>query len=225
VKLLIIRPQPGADASAARARAAGFEPIVIPFFEIRPRPWALADANRYDALLLTSSNAVRHAGAGLSTLLQLPVHVVGQRTAEIAQAAGLRIASIGTSDANEAVAAAMRAGHHNLLWLAGQDHRDFANTHGMTITPMICYASDAVALPDNARAQIVAADAVALHSARAALRFRRAVMDYGLDPAMITIAAFSAAIAEAAGDGWRAILVADMADDSSLLSALQSLGR
>ena len=39
MKVLILRPQPGADESAARARALGLDPVVAPLFSLRPRSW------------------------------------------------------------------------------------------------------------------------------------------------------------------------------------------
>jgi uroporphyrinogen-III synthase len=224
MRLLIIRPQPGADASAARAKAAGFEPIIMPFFEIRPRNWIAPDTINYNALLLTSSNAVRHAGSRLAQFRHLPVHSVGQRTTDAAAVAGLTVTSTGTIDVHEAVEAAKRAGCKHLLWLAGEDHRSLSLPAGMTIDPVIVYASEQLPLPDGAKAQIMAADAVALHSPRAATLFAQTVADLGLDPKAISIAAFSPAIAESAGSGWRAVVVAQMANDGALLSALKSLG-
>ncbi|MFM2409898.1 MAG: hypothetical protein RL481_726, partial [Pseudomonadota bacterium] len=123
MKLLVIRPQPGAEASAARARAASFDPLVMPLFEVRACEWDVPDAKAYDALLLTSANAVRHGGAGLSALRALPVHTVGERTATAAKSAGLSIKSTGTTDAQAVLRAAAIAGDRRLLWLAGEDHR------------------------------------------------------------------------------------------------------
>ena len=54
MKLLIIRPEPGASASAERAREAGLEPVLLPFFEVQAMGWDLPDPADYDALLLTS---------------------------------------------------------------------------------------------------------------------------------------------------------------------------
>ena len=47
-----------ADLSAARAGTLGLEPVVAPIFTIAPLDWAAPDPDRYDALLLTSANAV-----------------------------------------------------------------------------------------------------------------------------------------------------------------------
>ena len=64
-KLLLLRPEPGLSASAERARALGLEVIACPLFAIEPVEWEAPDPADYDALLLTSANAVRHGGHGL----------------------------------------------------------------------------------------------------------------------------------------------------------------
>ena len=113
MKLLIIRPQPGNDASAKRAREAGFEAVQFPFFEVQPRLWSAPDPSGYDALLITSANAIRHAGAQLDVLRHLPVHAVGVRSGEKARQAGLGVQSEGTGDAAQALQVAADAGHQS----------------------------------------------------------------------------------------------------------------
>ena len=229
MKLLIIRPEPGASMSAERARDAGLTPIVLPFFEVQAVAWEPPDAAEYNALLLTSANAVRFGGAGLDALRDLPVHAVGERTAEAARAARLNVATVGTSDAAAAVKAASDMGHRRLLWLAGADHSAIKMPRNMPkalkVTTIIGYASGPKMLTADAAAVLASSDAVALHSPRAAQLFAKAVTEFGLDRAAITIAAFSPAIAEAAGDGWRAVAVAERPADIALLSALADLGK
>jgi uroporphyrinogen-III synthase len=223
VKILVIRPEPGASASGSRVRAAGFEPVLLPFFEIGPRSWRVAEPAGYDALLVTSANAIRHAGPGLEMLAALPIHAVGARSAEAARAAGLVVASTGTAGVEEAIANAAAAGHSHLLWLAGDEHKTPEPVQGVELDTVICYASDRVTLPDSAEAIIDSADIVALHSARAAKVFAETIGQFGIARARFVIAAFSPAIAEAAGQGWRSVAVAAEPSDSALLSALASL--
>lgn len=229
MKLLIIRPEPGASASALRAQEAGLEPILLPFFEVQAAAWDAPDPADYDALLLTSANAVRFGGAGLESLRALPVHAVGERSAEAARTARLDVATVGTSDAAAAVKAASDMGHRRLLWLAGADHRPIKMPKNMPkalkVTTVIGYASGPKKLTADAAPIIASADAVALHSPRAAQQFAKAVEDFGLDRSSITLAAFSPAIAQAAGDGWRAVAVAERPADIALLSALADLGK
>jgi uroporphyrinogen-III synthase len=74
--LLILRPEPGASATAARARAGltGGLPSRCSRPSRCPGP---CREGSFDALLLTSANAVRLAGA----LPDLPVHAVGETSA------------------------------------------------------------------------------------------------------------------------------------------------
>lgn len=225
MKLLIIRPEQGAGATAERAGAEGFEPCILPFFEIRARPWSVRDDAGFDALLLTSANAARHAGPGLDRFRTLPVHCVGDRSAVAARQAGLNVVSVGKTDGAEVIEAAERAGHRRMLWLAGDDHRLLDFPAAMTVEIAIVYASVQLPLPGDAANQIAAADAVALHSPRAATAFAAAVDALGLDRKDILLAAFSSAIARAAGRGWRGVAIAGHPADSALLSALTELGK
>jgi uroporphyrinogen-III synthase len=225
MKLLIIRPEPGASASATRATAAGFDPVLLPFFEIRPRDWAVPDPANYDALLMTSSNAARHAGSGLRSLSALPVYAVGERTARAARDAALDVAAVGASGAEYAIAAAAHAGHRRLFWLAGEEHMHPSLPDGIRLDVAICYAADTLLLPASAAETIAGADIVALHSPRAARLFAATLAKLGLDRTGVTIAAFSSAIAKAAGSGWRGVVVAETPTDSALLSAVAELDK
>ncbi len=64
------------------------------------------------------------------------------------------------------------------------------------------------------------ADHVLLHSARAAERFSILVAERQLDSADISIAALSENIANAAGNGWKSIHIANEPTDAALLSCL-----
>jgi uroporphyrinogen-III synthase len=223
MRLLIIRPQPGNDASARRASKAGFEPVQLPFFKIASRRWKAPDQTHYDALLFTSANAVRHAGPGLQRYLALPVHAVGRQTAMALHSLGIEAATTGTSGASAALMNAAQLGHHRLLWLTGDDHIDLTPPLLSSIETRICYASEALPISDGFGARIASADIVAFHSARAARYFCDALAKLGLDRNSLMAAAFSPAIAAVAGTGWRAITVASEPSDSALLSALAEL--
>jgi uroporphyrinogen-III synthase len=223
MKLLIIRPQPGNDASARRASKAGFEPVQLPFFEIASRAWEAPDKAHYDALLFTSANAVRHAGTGLQHFHKLPIHAVGRQTAMALRNLGLDVATTGAGDAKAALMNAARLRHNRLLWLAGEDHIDLTPPQGGNIDTHICYAAEALPISEGFRTRIASADIVAFHSARAARCFCDALAKLALDRNRLVAAAFSPAIAAAAGTGWRALVVAPEPKDGALLSAVASL--
>jgi uroporphyrinogen-III synthase len=222
VKLLIIRPQPGADATAVRVRTSGHVAILMPLFEVEPVAWDVQSADPYDALLLTSANAVRQAGAGLDALRGLPVLAVGSVTGRAANEAGLNINATGEAGVADLIGIAREAGQKHLLWLAGEDRIAVSVPNGMSLETRIVYRSGAMPPPSNFADAVKMADALLLHSPRAA-RYLGVLCDaQSLDRANLTLAALSPAIAESAGLGWKAIITAPAPNDASLLSQLQS---
>jgi uroporphyrinogen-III synthase len=205
-KLLLLRPEPGLSASADRARALGLEVIACPLFEVEPLAWEAPNADDYDALLLTSANAVRHGGPGLGSLKSLPVHAVGEATAEAAREAGFTIESVG--DTNVADLLAGLATSLRLLHLAGADHRP---TNHPGIDRRIIYRSAAIADPALPPLNGLV---VAVHSPRAGAR----LADLAKEKGRAALAAISAAAAEACGDGWGSVAVAQQPTDESLLA-------
>ena len=118
-----------------------------------------ADAG-FDALVLTSANAVRHAGAGLDALRHLPAHAVGSATADAASAAGFRVATTGTSDIDALLDAI--PGSQHLLHLAGADRRT-PGPHRHYIQTVTVYRAAVLDAPLPPLAGTV----VAVHSPRA----------------------------------------------------------
>ena len=210
MKLLIVRPQPGADESAARARAIGLEPIVAPLFETRPLDWTPPDPAGFDAILLTSANAARLGGEGLRPLRALPCYAVGERTAEAARAAGFTDVRTGPSDGAALAAMAERDGANAMLHLGGRDHVALGGA-----THVAVHASEPVgALPSDLGEAVVL-----LHSPRAASRFA----ELAPDRATISIAAISAQVAQAAGAGWKCVAIAGAPRDEALLELAAKL--
>jgi uroporphyrinogen-III synthase len=210
MKLLILRPQPGAEQSAARARALGLAPIVAPLFETRPLPWAPPAPGGFDSVLLTSANAPRLGGEGLRPFLDLPCYAVGERTAQAAREAGFADVRTGPSDGAALAAIARAEGARSPLHLGGRDHVAIA---GATHVPI--YASEPVgALPPDL------GEAVALlQSARAASRFAALTPDR----AAIIVAAISDEVAKAAGTGWKQVAIAAAPRDEALLELAAKL--
>ena len=210
MKLLIVRPQPGADESAAKAQALGLEPIVAPLFEMRPLAWTPPDPAGFGAILLTSANAPRLGGEGLKPFLGLPCYAVGEATAAAARAAGFADVRTGPSDGAALAAMAESDGARSLLHLGGRDHVALDR-----VTHVALYASEpAGALPPDLEEAVVL-----LHSPRAAARFAALAGNRG----KFTIAAISAQTAEAAGGGWRKAAIASAPRDEALLELAAKL--
>ncbi len=204
-KVVILRPEPGASATLARAEAAGIEAVVIPLFEVAPVEWITPDAADYDALLLTSANAVRHGGDQLAALSSLPAYCVGAATAAAAQSAGLSVAETGKG--NAADLAEHMPGDLRFLHLTGRTHRTVPGVTDVTV-----YESKPIDPPPTLEA--LNGGAAMVHSPRAGARLAELVTERG----DISIAAISAAAAAACGDGWCAVETIDAPVDGALLA-------
>jgi uroporphyrinogen-III synthase len=206
--LLVLRPEPGASETVRRAREQGLEAITVPLFTIEPVVWEAPDAARFDGLLLTSANAVRHAGDGLDKLRGLPVYAVGEATAEAAREAGFGIAATGDSDVERLLGSIQP--DLKLLHLCGEDRRALAGTR-QQVEAIPVYRAREVEQPDLSSSS----GAVALiHSPRAGSRLAELVRERD----GIAVAAISAAAAEAVGVGWEAVAAAEEPSDSALLA-------
>jgi len=116
-QVLITRPEPDAAETAAKVAALGFEPVVAPVLQILPGPFmSLA---RFDAVLLTSRNAVP---ALRPELRGRRVLAVGSATAARAREAGFTDVLDADGDASDLAALAERAcaPGSSLLVLHGQ---------------------------------------------------------------------------------------------------------
>ncbi|HYX46146.1 MAG TPA: uroporphyrinogen-III synthase [Sphingomicrobium sp.] len=207
-RILVLRPEPGATATVNRARERGLDAIAVPLFQIEPVAWDAPDAASFDALLLTSANAVRFGGDDLGKLRGLPAYAVGEVTAIVARQAGFDIAATGESGVDrllDSVEPDLR-----LLHLCGEDRRDPAEAR-QQIANIVVYRAKEIEGPDLGAAK----GAVALiHSPRAGHRFAELVDDRG----SIAIAAISDAAAKAVGGGWKRVETAEAPTDDALLA-------
>lgn len=217
--LIIVRPEPGASATADRARALGLMPIILPLFRIAPISWKSPDPAEYDALMLTSANAVAQAGPALDLLRGLPCHAVGKATAAAARSAGLSVVVEGMSGGQALVDAAAEEGARSLLWLCGSE-RTALSGGTARITPLPVYESAALTPPAGWDAAIAAPAVLMLHSVRAAAYARSLAGTYHNH---LIILAISAAVADAAGDGWAEKHCAAIPDDSAMLASARTL--
>ncbi|PTQ13393.1 uroporphyrinogen III synthase HEM4 [Sphingomonas oleivorans] len=219
-RLLLLRPEPGASATAERAGQAGWKVIRAPLFHVEPLGWDAVDPAEHDAVMMTSANAARHGGTGLERLVGLPLYAVGAVTAKAAQAAGFADVRTGEADGAALIARAARDGIGRLLHLAGEDHRSLA-AEGVRIARRIVYRARAVErLPAEAHVEHVVA---LLHSPRAAALFGALVDQAGIKRGGIAVAAISPAASEAAGMGWAGIVAAERPTDAALLAAAARL--
>lgn len=121
-RVLVTRPEPGASQTAKRLEAAGFSPLVLPLAETRALPVGSVPET-FDAVAVTSANAIRHAPrALLDRLSGSRCYAVGQKTAAIASQAGFAEITTGPGGANalaDAIVSAEKPGAA-ILYLCGR---------------------------------------------------------------------------------------------------------
>lgn len=211
--LVIVRPQPGAESTARAARDAGLDPIVLPLFAIEPVEWEAPERSGFDALLLTSANAVRFGGGELEGLRASLAYCVGEATAAAARNAGFAVAGVGNGGV-DALLDSIPAGVR-LLHLCGADRRE-PRSPKQAIAHLAVYRS--VELPPPGDLHPIEKAVVMVHSPRSAARVRRLAEERGIDRGTASIAAISPEAADAAGAGWEAVEIAAAPSDSELLS-------
>ena len=211
-RLVILRPEPGATASLNRAGALGLDAIAMPLFGVHSLAWTPPDPDLFDAVLVTSANALRYGGADLARFRHLPLHAVGETTAEAARVAGFRHVSAGKSDIVELLG--WFSPNLRLFHPCGRDHRDLSRAP-QTVVSLPVYAAEALPMPEDLAS--IADAVVAVHSPRAGERLAELTNAAGIDRSTVHIAAISEAAAEAAGRGWAEVASAAEPNDSALL--------
>ncbi len=147
VRLLVTRPQPDGERTAAALRARGHDVVVAPLIRIEPVDFELPP-EQMQAVVLTSANAAR-AVAGHSRrdeLTGLTAFTVGRQTARAACAAGfprIRSADGDRNDLVELLRAEYAGVPGPLLYLAGEDRAgDLAaelGEAGVAIVTVVAY--------------------------------------------------------------------------------------
>lgn len=217
MRVLVVRPQPGAAATARRLEALGHAPLVMPLLETRPCDWA-APASPPDAVLITSAAAVAHAGPAADPFKTLPALCVGEATAAAARAAGWARAEAGPGTV-QALMDGLAGRFARLLHLAGEDRTAFTPPPGLVIGIATVYRALLCPLPELPKAE-----AVLLHSPRTARHFAAEWDRLGGNRAAVALFAISLPTLAAAGDGWASAAAAPQPDEASLLAMLGKAG-
>lgn len=221
--LLILRPEPGASATAWRARALGLDAIVAPLFTVAAVAWRAPEPSHYDAVMMTSANAARLGGPALARYARLPAYAVGASTADALRRAGFADVESTDGDAETLLARIAHTPHRRWLHLCGQDHRA-AYHPDLMINSVPVYAADAAAVLPSPAADALARGAVALvHSPRAAALLTALADAAAIDRSGTVLVAISPAAATAAGPGWRGVPYAAVPTDAAMLAIARDL--
>jgi uroporphyrinogen-III synthase len=215
--VVILRPEPGNAETVLRAKAAGLSAFGLPLFKIESLAWTPPPTDDYEAVLITSANAVRHAGDHLSAYLGLPVYAVGYASAEAARGAGLTVAREGDGSVDD-ILKTLPA--QKLLHLAGDDTTPLS-LHAHQIDRVVTYRSRALTPEPQFWGLLERAPVVLVHSVRAATYFAELAKQSPTD--QISVVAISGKVAAAAGNGWEAVATAAHPRDEAMIDATIAL--
>jgi uroporphyrinogen-III synthase len=235
VRLLLTRPEPDAQRTAAALRAQGHNVIIAPLLRIAPMADAPIGAGPWAAILITSANAVSAvvAHARAAELRALAVFAVGRRSADAMAAAGfadVTSADGNVSDLARLIAARLRPAVP-LLYLAGEDRSgDLAGDlrgRGFAVETAIIYRAVAASNlpPEAADALAGGIDGVLHFSRRSAEVFVEAARAAGALESALQAVHFclSAPIAEPlARAGAADIRVAERPNEAVLLALIDA---
>lgn len=222
LRVAITRALPEAEATAARLRDMGFEPVLAPLLRIEFRRFD-ADIAGVQALLFTSANGVRAFAAARETR-NLPALCVGDATAAAAREAGFDDVRSADGDVHALAAmakAVLDPKVGKLLHISGAhvagDLAGMLRDAGFEAERRVGYeAVAATELPGGFDQPL---DVVLFHSARAAEAFVR--LDTAHKSETLTAACISAAVAQAANHTrWKNVVVAEAPREDALLAAL-----
>lgn len=234
MRVFVFRPQPEAERTARAVANHGFEPLVAPLFKVVRLPGAVPEGE-FDAIVLTSGNAVPVLAEGPAAWRDLPVFTVGARTAAKVREAGLDDARSADGDRNDLIELIRRTlpAPAKLLMIVARDRKEDVSEQlgqsGYDVALWMAYAAEPVStLPEDAQAALRQgkADAALHYSARGARTFIALAQAAGVsDEAMeLTHVALSADVAAPLiAAGASTVLVAEHPEEAGLLSALEQV--
>lgn len=205
--LLVLRPEPEAHATAARAEALGMNALVRPLFGGVPVAW-IPPAGAFDAVMMTSANAARFGGPDIARYRALPLYTVGAATAAAAQQAGFADIHAGSETVDAVLTRIAIEIPGRILYLAARDQTAHAEPLFEIVT-VIVYAMEVLPPPG-----LPSGGVALIHSSRAGACFAGIVPD----PAAFDIVAISEKAGEAVGTGWRSRQWPDVPTDAAMLA-------
>jgi len=237
--VLVTRPQPDDEATAAGLRARGFEVLQAPMLRFEPVTFSDDEDMRYGAVIVTSANALRGLAPHLaaSRLLKLPLFAVGENTAAAARSIGFENVISANGDAiglRDLVLASVKAKELKksspLLYLAGADlARDLAGElgeQGFTVITHTTYRMAPVQhLPREICDAFMASEITAVlhYSRRSARAFLEAARAGGVEISALALpqCCISASVASVLHDaGATQVVVAASPDENALFDVL-----
>ncbi len=173
MRIILTRPVEDAAPLATKLRAVGHVPIVTPLLKIEARPDVLIPAKRYQAICLTSANAIRVLG-NIDAIQDVPLFAVGQQSEQMAKVKGFE--HVSAHGGHVIGLHKFLTGHLDLnagpvLYLSGSetsgDMQGLLQSSGFEVDRIITYDAVKSSLADY-KTEIESAEAVLLYSPRTA---------------------------------------------------------
>lgn len=172
MRILVTRPRPDGERTAATLRKRGYEVLVAPLMQVRP---IAADLEGdWSAVIISSANAIRALdGRQIASLTNLPLFAVGQRSADAAREAGFRDVHSANGDAGDLIRLVSAQGGKSAtyLYLAGEDRAADVEgelaRRGIKVRTLVVYKNVTQAFPPEL------IDALRNRTIDAALHFSR----------------------------------------------------
>lgn len=232
--LLVTRPEPDAERTAARLRADGHEVTVAPVLRLETFADVAFGEGPYAAVVMTSGNAARVVAGHKrrDELTALPVFTVGRQTASAARAAGF--ADISSADGGfpelvQLIAGRLAGSGARLLYLAAEDRSgDLGRAlapHGIAVETVTIYRTVSnPSLPQDLRAALAGRlDGVLHYSRRSAQSFLVGAGTAGLLEAAVKLTHYclsSEIAAPLRAAGATAVKVAPRPEEAALIELL-----
>ncbi len=235
MRLLVTRPEPDGERTAADLRALGHDVILAPLLRVELVPDADLGNGPWAAILLTSANGARAIAAHKrrGELIALPMLAVGEASAAAARSAGFSDVTSAGGDGGDLArlgAAKFAGAGKPLLYLAGQERaRDLGGElapGGVQVDTAVVYRTvKATAFPVGIQAALQegAVDGVLHFSRRSVEAYLACAQDLpgpALNPVHYCLSARAAEPLLAAGAA--RIRVATRPDEAGMLALVTS---
>lgn len=227
MRLIITRPEEDALPLQAKLEAMGHEARLLPMLQIVPVPDVQLVQKPYQAICVTSANALR-AITPANWMRALPLLTVGPQSLAEAQALGFGRASAHGGNVKllaQHIARTLKPNAGPLLYLAGDqvsaDLHGLLNHDGFSVDKFVVYTAEPVQ-PQNLAEALQWAEGVLLYSTRSARLFASSVSDASLGnaAARLTCYCLSPNVALALPVQW-SCRVAKQANEEGMLAMLE----
>jgi len=227
IRVLVTRPLPQGERTAARLTEMGYTPILAPMLRIVPvTPADPPDFAALQAVLVTSANGADRLAA-LTPLRTMPLLTVGDRTAKTAKKLGFQSIASAHGDGKALLELARRTldpAAGPVIHIRGRDAAvsfEALSEAGFDFRELITY--EAVPVPDLPPEAYISPPAAALvYSARTAAALVEALRASALDPARITFIGISTAALAPLTALNAEVIASETPDETAILAALST---